>query len=373
MIYLDYSATTPIDKEVLDLYNKISLEYIGNANAINKLGINSYKLITESLANLANILKVPADSIIVTSGATESNNLVLDGAIKAYPKRNKVIITTKLSHSSIINKLNDMNIEVKYLDLTEQGQIDINQLKEYLVLKPLLVSIPVVDSELGIKQDLNQIKILLANQPQTLLHVDATQIIGKMQFDFDGIDYVSFSAHKCYGPQGIGFLYKHPKALLEPILISGESISNLRGGTPATALIVSACHAIIKMVNDLDDSLPLVLKHYHKIMNNISKYPGIMVNSTKESIPHIINLSILGAVGSSLVTAFSNHDIYLSTMSACKKTVNQSESVLAIYKDNKRAKSTLRISLSHLTTKDEVDRFLEVLDKIYHEFPRGGF
>lgn len=373
MVYLDYSATTPIDQEVLDLYNDISLNYIGNANAINKLGISSFKLIKETLTELTTVLKVPEDSVIVTSGATESNNLVLEGVLKAYPKRNRIIITTKLSHSSIINKLNEMDVEVKYLNLTNQGQVDINQLKEYLILKPILVSLPVVDSELGIKQDLNQVKLLLANHPQTLLHIDATQIIGKDIFEFEDIDYVSFSAHKCYGPQGVGFLYKNPKALLKPVLISGESISDLRGGTPATALTVSACKAIIKRINNLSESSIIVLKHHHKIMNALSTYPGVLINNTSKSIPHIINISILGAVGSSLVSAFSNYDIYLSTMSACKKKVNQSESVFDLYKDAKRAKSTVRISLSHLTTTEEVEQFLHVLDQIYHQFPRGGF
>ena len=261
MTYLDYSATTPIRKEVLDIYNKVSLEYPGNSNSLHSLGVKSKELEDKCTKIISNLLKVKPSEIIYTSGASESNNTAIKGICLKYQNRGKHIITTYLEHSSIIaplNYLSDLGFEVDFVKIKENGLVDVEHLKSLLRDDTILVSICAVDSEIGLKEPINEIANILKNYPKCFFHVDCTQALGKIDIDFNNIDLASMSAHKLFGPKGIGLLIKKENIVIEPLIHGGKSTTPYRSGTPPLPLIAGLTKA-------LELSIPNVDKNYDYI------------------------------------------------------------------------------------------------------------
>jgi len=263
MIYLDYSATTPVDKRVLDTFNKVCLEYPGNSNSLHSLGVKSHELEVYATERIAELLKVKASEIIFTSGSSESNNLAIKGVCEKYKNRGKHIITTSLEHSSVVAPLNYLSkngYEVDFVKINAQGQVDIDDFKRLLRDDTILVSICMVDSELGIKQPIKEISNILKDYPKCYLHVDCTQALGKIPVDLTGIDFASFSGHKIYGLKGVGLLYKKENIQIEPLIHGGKSTTAFRSGTPALPLMVSMMKA-----------MELIMPEVNKNMDYISK------------------------------------------------------------------------------------------------------
>jgi cysteine desulfurase len=367
MIYLDYSATTPVNKDVLETFNKVCLNYPGNANSIHKLGILSKELEQNATKQIANLLNVDPSSIIYTSGSSESNNLAIKGLIKAYPNRGKHIITTRLEHSSILEPLKELEKEgykISYLKLNQDGTIDLDSLKELLKEDTILVTISSVSSELGILQPIEEIAKLLKNYPRCFFHVDATQSIGKVNVDFSNVNLVSFSAHKFFGLKGVGALIRND-VMLKPIIAGGDSTTIYRSGTPALPLIVSLSKALRLALENLDDKYNYVKNLNNDLTNYLSSFEGIHINSTNKSIPHILNFSISGIKPETMIHALEEHEIYLSTKSACSNSKKISVSVLELTNNKDYANSSIRISLSYLTKKEEIDIFKKVFKDCY--------
>lgn len=363
MIYLDYSATTPVEKQVLDSFNKVSLEYIGNANSLHKLGRESYHLMEASVKQIADLLKVNKDEVIFTSGASESNNLAIVGSVLKYKNRGKHILTTKLEHSSVLDTLKfleNYDFEIEYINILDNGKIDINDLKNKIREDTILVSINQVNSEIGLVQDVNIIGEFLKQYPKIIFHVDGTQAIGKIKVNLDSIDLYSFSGHKIYGLKGIGCLIKKKNIELEPIIHGGKSQTIYRSGTPVLPLYVSLAKALKLSLNDLDNKYDYVLKLNNKLKNNLDTIKEIHINSNSNSLPHILNFSIKGIKPETLINSLSEEDIYISTKTACSNS-DISDSVLELTKDEYLAKSSVRVSISHLTTEEEIDKFFNVL------------
>ena len=196
MIYLDYSATTPVNEEVIDTYCKVCRDYIGNPNSLHKLGVEAKKLIDASTLQIAKILGVKPNEIIYTSGSSEANNLAIKGVCSKYNNRSKHIITTELEHSSVIapiSYLQKQGFEVDFVKLDENGLVDLNDLKQLLRDDTILVSICAINSEVGIKQDLKAISDVIRTNPKTIFHSDVTQLIGKDKIDFSMLDLASIS------------------------------------------------------------------------------------------------------------------------------------------------------------------------------------
>lgn len=368
MIYLDYNATTPVDKRVLDTFNKVCMEYPGNSNSLHSLGIRSKELEDYATEEIARMLKVKKSEIIYTSGASESNNLAIKGVCLKYQNRGKHIITTFLEHSSVIGPLNyltNMGFEVDFVRIGDDGIIDIEHLKSLLRNDTILVSIAMVDSEIGIKQPIQEIAKILEEYPKCYFHVDCTQAFGKVPVDLTGVDLASMSAHKIYGLKGIGMLIKKENINIEPIIHGGKSTTVFRSGTPALPLIVSLMKALKLILPKVDDNIKYVSKLNKKICNKLREYPKIHINSTNNSIPYTINFSLRGIKPETFVHALDEEDIYISTKSACSSSNSMSNSVYALTKDKELSSGSLRISLSYLTTEEEIDKFLEIFDKCY--------
>ena len=365
MIYLDYSATTQPDKRVLESFDKASIDYFANPNSLHEEGIKAKKLMEAAVNQVASLLNVKSNEVIFTSGATESNNLAIMGTINKYTSRGKTIITTKLEHSSIIEPLKYLGkngFNIKYVPLDNNGHVILDELKNMLTDDVVLVSICEVNSELGIIQDVNEIGELLKKYPRIVFHVDGTGAIGKKHINLENIDLYSFSAHKFYGLKGVGCLIKKESIILEPLIHGGKSQTMYRGGTPALPLIVSTARALKLVLNDLDFNIKYVSDLNNKLKDKLKMIDGLFINSDEYTIPHIVNISIPGIKSETLLHALSEEEIYISTKTACSDD-DYSESVYEITKNMDLAKSSLRISLSHLTKENEINCFISKLEE----------
>lgn len=364
MIYLDYSATTNVDKEVLKAFNKACFDYVGNANSKHRLGLESNKRIEECSKNILNSLDCKNKTIIYTSGASESNNLAIKGVASIYKNYGNHIITTELEHSSIIAPLNYLQkngYKVDFVNIKEDGTVDLEHLKSLITEETILVSINSVNSELGIHQPINEIGKLLKNYNHILFHVDITQSIGKVKENFDNIDLFSIGAHKFYGLKGIGALIINNNIKLEPLIHGGKSTTVFRSGTPTLPLIVS----LEKAVSIIDyNNFNKVLELNKYLKNKLSNISNVYINSNDKSIPHILNISITNKDQDEVLNYMSDNNIFISTMSACSSEKKLSGAVFKITKDEKRALSSIRISISHLTTKKELNILVKKIKEV---------
>ena len=365
MTYLDYSATTPVDSEVLDSFVK-SVEYFANPNSLHKIGVEAKKLIDASTEQIARLINVKPSEIIYTSGASESNNTVIKGMEK-YKNRGYKIITTELEHSSIygpLNYLSERGFEVQFVPL-KNGIVDIKKL-ESMLDKTVLVTISMVNSETGIRQPIEEIGKMLKKYPKVLFHTDITQALGKIKFDLKDVDFASFSAHKFFGLKGVGGLYKKESINLYPLINGGKSTTKFRSGTPATPLIVSTAKALRLSYENMDEDLKKVKEYNEYLCNKLSKYENVIINSNENSIKQVLNFSVLKVKPEVFMHSLEEDEVYISTQSACSLG-DYSKAVYALTNDMKRASSSLRVSISRKTTKEDIDNFLKAFDRSYNK------
>lgn len=363
MTYLDYSATTPVNEEVIESYIKVCQNYIGNPNSLHKLGIESNTLINEATTQIAKLLHVKSTEIIYTSGSSEANNTAIKGIAFKYQNRGKHIITTKLEHSSIIaplQYLTNLGFTVDFVKLDQDGKVNLEHLKKLIREDTILVTIGSVSSELGILQPIEEIGEILKSYPKCFFHVDMTQSIGKVNISLDNIDLISLSAHKFYGMKGIGLLIKKEPVALIPLIHGGKSTTAFRSGTPALPLIVSISKALRLALQDLEKKQKQMIEKSHFLRTELEKIEGIHVNSPKSAIPHILNFSVPDIKPETLQHSLEEKEIYISTQTACSKG-GPSTAVLALTHNEKYASSSLRVSISHLSTKEELEIFIKVL------------
>lgn len=369
MIYLDNSATTMVDDRVLETFNKVCKNYPGNSNSLHSLGIKSKELEEYATEKISNLLGVKPSEIIYTSGASESNNTVLKGVASKYKNRGNHIITTYLEHSSVLETckyLENKGFIIDYVKIKDNGLIDIEDLERLLTDNTILVSVAYVDSELGIRQDIDTISKIVKKHPKCYFHVDATQAIGKIKVDPTSIDFISMSAHKIFGLKGIGLLIKKDNIVIDNLIHGGKSTTIYRSGTPALPLICSLMKALELVIPNIDKNYEYVSSLSRKIKDNLKKYDNIHINSTENSIPYIINFSVIGVKPETFIHTMEEEDIYLSTKSACS-TSDVSLSVDSIYHNREISMSSIRISLSYKNTTEEIDKFIKVFDKIYNK------
>ena len=368
MIYLDYSATTPVLPEVLDSYNKVTNEYFGNSNSLHSLGIKSHELLDSAIKQVSSLLNIDKDEFTFTSGATESNNISLIGTCLANKDRGNHIIVSKLEHPSIYeicNHLESIGFKVSYVNNTSEGVIDFEDLKRKMNEDTILVSICAVNSETGIRQPLRTIRqVINKYNKNIILHSDITQALGKVNINFNDFDLASCSGHKIYAPKGIGLFYKRKNIKCERLLYGNNSFYH--PGTPALPLIVSFAKALRISLHELDKKQEIVSKWNDKILKYFSRFENIKINHSKYSIPHIINISLMDIKPETFIHALERHEIFVSSNTACSSG-KLSTSVMALYNDKKRAETTIRISLSCLTKLEEITVFLNAFNGVYEK------
>ena len=371
MIYLDYSATTPVNEEVLDTFVKVSRDFPGNPNSLHSLGVSSRELIDASTKQIADILKVKPREIIYTSVASESNNTAIKGICLQYQNRGKHIITTNFEHSSIygpISYLQTLGFEVDFVKTDANGIVDLDDLKSLLRDDTILVSITAVNSEIGIVEPIEEIGKILKDYPKCFFHSDLTQIIGKKEINLENVDLASFSAHKFFRLKGIGGLIKKDKINLVPLIHGGKSTTIYRSGTPAVALIASFAKALRLAYVDIEKHYNYVTKLNNMVKEELEKYSNIHINSNNKCSPYILNLSVMGIKPETMLHALEEEEIFISTQTACSSGNSYSKAVYSLTNDKELASSSIRISLSYVTKEEEIkiflDKFIKIVDKL---------
>ena len=378
-IYLDYAANTPVQKEVLNEFNEITLNYFANPNSTHNLGKITNKKITETTDNILNLLKKETNiddntEIIYTSGSSESNNLAIKGVAKAYKENGKHIISTFLEHSSVsspLTYLKEEGYEIDIVNITSDGKVDLEHLKSLISDDTILVSVCYVDSEVGIVEPIQEISEIVKQYPNCYLHVDCTQAIGKIKVDLKDVDLISFAPHKFYGLNGFGALIKNKDIVLEPLINGGASTSIYRSGTPVIGQICALEMALQIALKKLDERKNFVDNLNDKLRKELSKYKDVKINTSSNENPFILNISVGGVKATEFKEKLEEYGVCVSIKSACTITITPSRIVMAITHDRKRALSSWRISLSHLTTEEEIIKFLEIFDKCYRYFKEG--
>ena len=369
-IYLDYAASTPLDPRVVKVLRETieSSALLGNAASQHYYGWSASEHIEEARSEVAMSLQADAREIIWTSGATESDNLALKGAAYFYRERGRHIITVQTEHKAVLDtcaQLEREGFEVTYLSVQSNGLLDINDLQKALRSDTILVSVMQVNNETGVIQDIKQIAEIVKNHG-ALFHTDAAQSIGKIALNVQEIpvDFVSLSAHKVYGPKGIGALYirRKPRARLLSLLQGGGHEQGLRSGTLATHQIVAMGEAFKIARADFEFDQQHIRALRVQLIEGLKTIPGIIFNGDLENtVAGIVNFSCLAVEGESLLLAIQQ-DLAVSSGSACTTATIESSHVLrAMRVSDELAHSALRISFGRFTTAAEIEKTIEVL------------
>ena len=371
-IYLDYASTTPADQRVAQkIYEHLTLEgNFGNpASRSHAYGWTAEESVEEARAHVANLVNCDPREIVFTSGATESDNLAIKGVANFYKSRGKHIITSKIEHKAVLDPCRQLEREgftVTYLDPNEFGIITPKQIEEAIQEDTVLISIMHINNELGTVNDIQAIGSL-ARSKGIFFHVDAAQSTGKVAIDLREleIDLMSFSAHKTYGPKGVGALFvsRKPRVRLEAQIHGGGHERGMRSGTLATHQIVGMGEAfrLAKLEMEFDNKRIAML--HQRLLDGIQNIEEIYINGGLEhKVPNILNVSFAYIEGESLMMALK--DIAVSSGSACTSASLEPSYVLrALGRKDELAHSSIRFSIGRFTTEEEVDYTVSILDQ----------
>ena len=372
MVYLDYAAATPVLPEVLDSYNKVTEDYFANPDSLHSFGIKSKELLESATKQVAELLGIGEDEFVYTSGSSEANNMALIGIAKSYKRYGNRICISKMEHPSmfgICKYLEKNGFIIDYVNVTEEGVIDFDDLREKVTKDTILVSVSAVNSETGVRQPLKTIRQVIHKENENvILHSDMSQAIGKVNIRLNDVDIATLGGTKIYGPSGIGILYKNKNLVLTPLMY-GPHEGDLKPGTKPLPLIVAFSKALRLALKDMDKKEQEIIKHRERVIEHLSKYPNVMINSSKYCIPHILNISLMNIKPETFIHALEKDEIYVSSNTACSSG-KPSTSVDAMYHDDRRSTTTIRISFSHLTLPSEISDFLASFDKHYEELSK---
>ena len=369
-IYLDYSSTTPVDPRVADAM-KACLTHEGNfgnpASRSHKFGWVAEEAVDIARNNIADLVNADPREIVFTSGATESNNLAIKGAATFYNKRGKHIITLKTEHKAVLDttrQLEREGFEVTYMLPKSNGLVDIEELKANMRDDTVLVSIMHVNNEIGVIQDIAQIGEI-CRERKIIFHVDAAQSTGKVPIDLQTlkVDLMSFSAHKTYGPKGIGALYvrRKPRIRIEAQIHGGGHERGMRSGTLATHQIVGMGEAFRIAKEEMASENERIKMLRDKLWNGIKDMEEVYLNGDLEQrVAHNLNVSFNYVEGESLIMALK--DMAVSSGSACTSASLEPSYVLrALGLNDELAHSSIRFSIGRFTTEEEIDYVINVI------------
>lgn len=371
-IYLDYSATTPLDPRVAEKMIPYLTEHFGNpASRSHAYGWEAEAAVEEAREQVAQLVNCDPKEIVWTSGATESNNLALKGAAHFYQSKGKHLITVKTEHKAILDTTRELEregFEVTYLTPQENGLVDLKVLADAIRPDTILVSVMYVNNEIGVIQDIPAIG-QLCREKGVLFHVDAAQATGKVVIDLSQlkVDLMSFSAHKTYGPKGIGALYvrRKPRVRLEAQMHGGGHERGMRSGTLATHQIVGMGEAFRLAREEMATENERIRMLRDRLWKGLSNIEAVYLNGDLEQrVPHNLNVSFAYVEGESLIMAIK--DLAVSSGSACTSASLEPSYVLrALGRDDELAHSSIRFSIGRFTTEADVDFAIKLLhDKI---------
>jgi len=367
-VYLDNSATTKPYLEVVEEMTQILNNTYANPSSLHSLGKRAEDVLKKARETVARTLSCTDKEIIFTSGGTESDNLAIIGAAMTYRKNGNKLITQKTEHMAVLEAfryLETQGFEVYYADVDEYGKVDVEDIISHIDDKTILVSIMHVNNETGAIMPVEEIGRAIDHN-KCLFHVDAVQSYGKIKINpkNQGIDMLSISSHKIHGPNGVGALYVRSGIRLTPIIHGGKQESGLRSGTENLAGICGFAKAAEIKFSSMDSTALNISSLKEKLLKGLTqRIDNVIVNSPKDSIYAILNVSFPGLKSEVLLHILESKGIYISTGSACnsKKKLNYVLKSMGI-KDNV-IDGALRFSISEFNTEDEIDYVLEVLSK----------
>ncbi len=367
-IYLDYSATTPVDPRVAEKMIPFLVEKFGNpASRSHSYGWEAEAAVEEAREQVAALVNADPKEIVWTSGATESNNPAIKGAANFYAGKGKHIITVKTEHKAVLDTVREMErqgFSATYLDVQENGLIDLEVLKAAIRPDTVLVSVMYVNNEIGVVQPIAEIGEI-SREKGIIFHVDAAQATGKVDIDLDKlkVDLMSFSAHKTYGPKGIGALYirRKPRVRLEAQMHGGGHERGFRSGTLATHQIVGMGEAFRLAKEEMVEENKRIAALRDKLLKGLSDMEAVYVNGDLEQrVAHNLNMSFAYVEGESLLMAIK--DVAVSSGSACTSASLEPSYVLrALGREDELAHSSIRFSIGRFTTEEEVDFVVKLL------------
>ena len=373
-IYLDYQATTPVDPKILEKMIPYFTENFGNPHSNNhQFGRAANSAVEDARENVANLINAEPSEIIFTSGATESNNLAIKSIARYHLEKDCQIITCKTEHKCVLESCHELETDgfkVTYLDVDEDGLINLEELENLLKQKKALVSIMHANNEIGVLQPIKEIGEL-CKKYNSIFHSDVAQSIGTQTIDVSdmNIDALSISAHKIYGPKGIGalFISNSIKNTLRPLMSGGGQEMGLRSGTQSPALCVGLGEACKMIQENIDD----FVLHYKKLKSCLltelvnGKFEFNINGSVEKRIPNNLNIAIAGKVSEQLFN-FMPH-IALSSGSACTSgTIERSHVLSSMKLQDHRIDGSFRISFGRSTTKEEIKELISIIEKNYH-------
>ncbi len=383
-VYLDNSATTKATDGVKDIMSKLLCEDYGNPSSMHRMGSKAEQYIKEAAAIVASSLKVEPKEILFTSGGTEANNLALIGTALANKRRANHIITTRIEHPSVhqtLVHLGENGFEISFAPVDASGRLIKEKLFELVNENTLMVSMMYVNNEIGSVQEITELATQLkALKKDIILHVDAIQAFGKYQIypKRMGIDLLSVSGHKIHGPKGIGALYVSEKIKIVPTIFGGGHQRGLRSGTENVPAIAGLGQAVAELYQDFEAKMSRLYHLKQKFLTEVCKLDGVQVNGLPmectldfpmeqltKTAPHIMSVSFSGVRSEVLLHALEDKGVYVSAGSACSShhpTPSVTLNAIGLSKD--LLESTLRISMSELTTEEEIDYTLEQLKQL---------
>jgi cysteine desulfurase len=371
-IYLDYSATTPIDPRVAEKMIPYITEHFGNpASRSHSFGWTAEKAVEEAREEVAKLVNADPREIVWTSGATESNNLAIKGASHFYSTKGKHVLTIATEHKAVIDAVRELEREgftATYLEPEPNGLVDLEKFKKAIRPDTVLASVMLVNNEIGVIQDIEALGNI-CREEKVIFHVDAAQATGKVDIDLEKlpVDLMSFSAHKTYGPKGIGALYvrRKPRIRIEAQMHGGGHERGMRSGTLATHQIVGMGEAFRIARLEMKSENERIRKLRDKLLQGLQSIEEVYVNGDlKHRIPHNLNISFNYVEGESLIMAVK--DIAVSSGSACTSASLEPSYVLrALGRSDELAHSSIRFSIGRFTTEADVDFTIQLLkDKI---------
>ncbi len=375
-VYADYAATTPVKPEVVEAMTNIYQTHYGNPSSIHTQGRDARRFLDEARRTVAQCLNANPNEIIFTSGATESNNTAIKGMAYANISKGKHLITTKIEHHSVLHVfefLESQGFEVTYLNVNEEGLVDLDALKEAMRPDTTLVSIMLVNNEVGTVQQVYDIQEILSDY-SALFHMDAVQAIGHLPVDVKDlqVDALSLTAHKFGGPKGVGALYVKNGTQIQYTQMGGEQETKRRAGTENVAQIVGLATAMKLAENNRDENQIYITRLKEILLVNLQEraipfeYNGSMIESSN----HIVNLYFPFVDVETLLTLLDIAGVYVSSGSACTAGSTIPSHVLsAMYgEENPKVNHSIRISLNENVTEREIQTIVVELQKIYLKF-----
>jgi len=361
-IYLDYGATTPVDPRVVDAMIPWLREHFGNpASRSHAWGWEAEEAVEKARADVAELIGADPREIVWTSGATESNNLALKGAAQFYKGKGKHLITVKTEHKAVLDTMRELErqgFEVTYLDVEENGLLDLEKFKAAIRPDTILASVMFVNNEIGVIQDVVALGNL-CREKGVIFHVDAAQATGKVEIDMTAlpIDLMSLASHKTYGPKGIGALYvrRKPRVRLEAQMHGGGHERGMRSGTLPTHQIVGMGEAFRLARLEMKDDIAKAAALQKRLLDGLKDVEQVFVNGDLERrVPHNLNISFNYVEGESLIMGIKG--LAVSSGSACTSASLEPSYVLrALGRSDELAHSSLRMTIGRFTTEEEID------------------